>query len=145
MNFLTPLTNLLGLEIDHVTDNIKRAVIINAIMLILGLLGAGFLVAAGFMALALEVGSIYAALIFAGICLLLTLVVYVGMRIGQARRKRQAAQKRRSDETSTLLTTATFAAVPVLLRSPLVRTLGLPAAAIAAFLLVSRHDDASER
>jgi NADH:ubiquinone oxidoreductase subunit 6 (subunit J) len=137
MNFLLPLASLLGLEVDHLTDRIKHAVIINAIMAVFGLLGAGFLVAAGYIALAQQVGALYAALIFGGAFLLLALAVYLGAQIGEGRRKRELAQKRRSSEAGAFLTTATLAALPMLLRSPLLRTLGIPAAAIAAYLLVS--------
>jgi len=137
MNFLLPIASLLGLEVDHLTDRIKHAVIINTIMAVFGLLGAGFLVAAGYIALAQQVGALYAALIFGGAFLLLALAVYLGAQIGEGRRKRELAQKRRSSEAGAFLTTATLAALPVLLRSPLLRTLGIPAAAIAAYLLVS--------
>lgn len=137
MNFLGPLASLLGLEVDHLTGRIKRAVIINAIIIVLGLLGAGFLVAAGYIALAQEVGPLYASLIFAGGFLLLALAVYAGARIGEGRRKRELVQKRRSSEAGAFMTTAAMAALPMLLRSPLLRTLGLPAAAIAAYLIVT--------
>ena len=136
MNFLGPLASLLGLEVDHLTGRIKRAVIINAIIIVLGLLGAGFLVAAGYIALAQEVGPLYASLIFAGAFLLLALAVYAGARIGEGRRKRELVQKRRSSEAGAFMTTAAMAALPMLLRSPLLRTLGLPAA-IAAYLIVT--------
>lgn len=137
MNFLLPLASLLGLEVDQVTGRIKRAVIANTIIIVLGLLGAGFLVAAGYIALAQQLGSLYAALIFAGAFLLLALAVYAGTRIGEGRRKRELLQKRRSSEAGAFMTTAAMAALPMLLRSPLLRTLGLPAAAIAAYLLVT--------
>ena len=144
MNFIAPLAALLGMEVDHLTDRDKRAVLINAIVILLGLLGAGFLVAAGYIALAAELGGLYAALILAGIFLVLALAVYFGAQIGEGRRKREQAKRRRSSETGAFLTTATLAALPVILRSPLLRTLGLPAAAIAAYLLVANgngHDD----
>ena len=145
MNFMAPLASLLGLEIEHITDRVKRAVILNGAMAIFGLVAAGFLLAAGFMALAEQIGGINAALAFAAVFLLLALIVYAGMSIADARRKRAIMEKRRSSETGALLTTAALTAVPVLLRSPLVRTLGLPVAALAAFLVVtnsgSKDDD----
>lgn len=144
MNMIAPLASLLGIEVDHLTDRIKHAVLINTAMAIFGMVGASFLVAAGFMALAQRVGGINAALVFSGGFLLLALAVYIGMRIGEGRRKRTMVEKRRSSDTTALLTTATITALPILLRSPLVRTLGLPAAAIAAFLLVSNRGDQDE-
>lgn len=136
MNFMVPLASLLGLEVDHITDRIKHAVVVNAFIIVFGLMGAGFLIAAGFMALAQIVGGIYAALIFASTFLLLALAVYAGMRIGEGRRKREIVEKRRSSETNALLTTAALSALPMVLRSPLLRTIGLPVAAVAAFLLI---------
>lgn len=141
MNFMVPLASLLGLEVDHIADRIKHAVVVNAFIIVFGLMGAGFLIAAGFMALAQIVGSIYAALIFAGTFLLLALAVYAGMRIGEGRRKREIVEKRRSSETNALLTTAALSALPMVLRSPLLRTIGLPVAAVAAFLLIRSSSD----
>jgi cobalamin synthase len=141
MNFLSPLASFLGMEVEHITDRIKHAVIINAAMALFGLAAASFLVAAGFMALAEQVGGIYAALICAAAFVVLALTIYLGTRIAEARRKRAIAEKRRSSDTSAFLTTATLTALPVLLRSPMVRTLGLPAAAIAALWVISNGSD----
>ena len=144
MNFLAPLAGLLGLEVENLTDRIKNAVILNSIIAAFALVGIGFLLAAGYMALALEVGGIYAALIFAAVFLVLSLAVYAGMRIGQGRRERELAVRRRSSETGAFVTTAAITALPILLRSPWVRTLGLPAAALAAFLLVRNGSDGND-
>ncbi|MGV8855571.1 MAG: hypothetical protein ACOH2L_13090 [Devosia sp.] len=145
MNFLSPLASLLGLEVDHLTDRIKNAVIVNTVIIVFGLVGVGFLLAAGFMALATQVGGIYAALIMAGVFLLLALAVYAGVRISEGRRQRELAVRRRSSETGAFLTTAALTALPVLLRSPLVRTFGLPAAALAAFLVLKGGSDQDDK
>jgi uncharacterized membrane protein len=144
MNFMGPLASLLGLEVEHITDRIKHAVIINAAMAIFGLAAVSFLVAAGFMALAEQVGGIYAALICAAAFVVLALSIYLGTVIAEARRKRAIAKKRRSSETGAFLTTATLTALPVLLRSPLVRNLGIPAATIAALWMLSNGDRGEE-
>lgn len=141
MNLLVPLAALLGIEIDTITERVRNAVILNAAMITLAAIGAGFLVAAGYIAVAQQLGGLYAALIFGGGFLLLALAVYLGSLIGKGRHKREVAEKRRSSETSAFVTTAALTALPVLLKSPLVRKLGLPAAAIAAFLLVRGGSD----
>lgn len=141
MNLLVPLAGLLGIEIDSITERVRNAVILNAVMITLAAIGAGFLVAAGYIAVAQQLGGLYAALIFGGGFLLLALAVYLGSLIGQSRHKREVAEKRRSSETSAFVTTAALTALPVLLKSPLVRKLGLPAAAIAALLLVRGGSD----
>lgn len=144
MNLLLPLAALLGIEVEAITDRVRNTIIVNAVMLVFGLAGLSFVVAAGFFALAKVIGVIYAALSFGGAFLLLALAVYLGSRIGEGRRRREIADKRHSSETSAFVTTAALTALPVLLKSPLLRTLGLPAAAIAAFLLVRNSRDKDE-
>ncbi|SEQ08020.1 hypothetical protein SAMN05428969_1865 [Devosia sp. YR412] len=144
MNLLVPLAALLGIEFDSITERVRNAVILNAVMALFGLLGLVFLLVAGFLAVAEQLGGIYAALIFGGGFLLLTLAVYLGSLIGKGRRRHEVAEKRRSSETSAFVTTAAITALPVLLKSPLVLKLGLPAAAIAAFLLTRGGSDTTD-
>lgn len=141
MHFLLPLAALLGIEVEAITSRLKTTIIVNAVMILLGLTGLSFLVAAGFFALAEIVGAIYAALIFAAAFLLLALAVYLGSRVGEGRRRREIADKRRSSETGAFVTTAALTALPLVMKSPLLRTIALPAAAIAAFLLVRNSGD----
>ena len=144
MNLLVPLAALLGIEIDQITERVRNTVILNAAIALLALIGVSFLIVAGFLAVAESLGAIYAALIFAGGFLLLALAVYLGSLIGKGRHKREVAEKRRSSETSAFVTTAALTALPVILRSPLARTIGLPAAAIAAYLLVRGGSDRTD-
>ncbi|MHA6691077.1 hypothetical protein [Devosia sp. A449] len=144
MNLLIPLAGLLGIEVESITERVRNAVIVNAVMIVLGVAGIGFLLAAGVMALADIVGGIYAALIFAAAFLVITLAVYLGTRVGESRRRREVATKRRSSETGAFVTTAALTALPVLLKSPMLRTLGLPAAAIAAYLLLRGEHDQTD-
>ena len=145
MHLLAPLAALLGIEVQAVTERIRNTLIINVVMIALAVVGVSFLVAAGFFALADLYGPIYAALIFAGIFLVLALAVYIGTRIGDGRRRREIAEKRRSTETSAFATTAALTALPTILKSPLGRTIALPAAAIAAYLLIRRGSDDTDR
>jgi hypothetical protein len=145
MHFLLPLAALFGIEVEAITNRVKTTIIVNAVMILLGLAGLSFLVAAGFFAVAELVGAIYAALIFAAAFLLLALAVYLGSRIGESRRRREIADKRRSSEVGAFAATAALTALPVLLKSPVFRAIGLPAAAIAAFLLVRNSGDKDEQ
>ena len=144
MHLLAPLAALLGIEVEAITERVRNAIIVNAVMIGLALVGVSFLVAAGFFALADLYGVIYAALIFAGAFLLLALAVFLGTRIGDSRRRRELANKRRSSETGAFVTTAALTALPMLLKSPALRTLSLPAAAIAAYLLVRGGSDEAD-
>lgn len=140
MNLLVPLAGLLGIEIEHITERVRNAIILNAVIIVFAAIGAGFLVAAGYIAVAQQLGGLYAALIFGGAFLLLALAVYLGSLIGKGQHKKAVAEKRRSSETSAFVTTAAVTALPVLLKSPLVRRFGIPAAAIAAFMLARSGD-----
>ena len=144
MHLLVPLAALLGIEVEAITERLRNTIIINVVMIGLALVGVSFLVAAGFFALAELYGTIYAALICAAVFLVLALAVYLGARIGEGRHRREVANKRRSTETSAFLTTAALTAVPVVLKSPLGRALALPAAALAAYLLVRKTGDAED-
>jgi len=141
MHFLVPLAGLLGIELESITDRVKQTLIVNMAMLVLAVVGAGFLLFAGYVALAEQVGVLYSALILSATFFVLALAVYAGARIGEGRRRRLDAERRQSRETSALVTAAALTALPVLWKSPLVRALGLPAAAIAAIVLLSRGDD----
>ena len=105
MHLLAPLAALLGIEVEAITERVRNTIIVNAVMLVLALVGVSFLVAAGFFALADLYGVIYAALILAGAFLLLALAVFLGTRIGDSRRRRELANKRRSSETGAFVTT----------------------------------------
>jgi hypothetical protein len=144
MHLLVPLAALLGIEVESITARIRNTVIINAVMLGLALIGAVFLLVAGFLALADLYGGIFAALILAGVFLVLALAVYLGTRIGENRNRRQVAEKRKSTETSAFVTTAALTALPVVLKSPMGRAIALPAAAIAAYLLVRKNSEPKE-
>jgi len=144
MHFLMPLAALLGFEVEAITDRVKRTILLNGLMALFGLVGAIFLLVAAYLALADWLSPLYAALIIAGVFLLAALSVYVSNQIAAGRAKREALTKKRSNETSAFVTTAALTALPALLKSPMVRRFGLPAAALAAFLLVRNGGDRSD-
>ncbi|WP_137152936.1 hypothetical protein [Devosia sp. FKR38] len=141
MYLLTALAGLLGFELETISEQVKRKIIAGVVMALLGLIGAIFLIIAGYIALSEQLGPLIAALILGGSFLLLTLAVYLGTRIGEAKRQREAVERRRSSQTGAFLTTAAITALPVLLKSPWFRTLGIPAAAIAALLVASNSGE----
>ena len=141
MGLLAPLAALLGLEVEGLTARAKSALLVYGLIVLCLSIAVGFLLAAGFMALAGVVGAIIASLIMAGGFLILALAVYLGSLIGHGRRQRQLAERRRASETGAFLTTAAITALPVLARSPLLLRLGLPAAVLAAFALMHDNKD----
>lgn len=144
MHLLVPLAALLGIEVEAITERLRNTIILNVVMIGMGLVGVCFLVVAGFLALAALYGAIYAALICAALFLVLALAVYLGSRIAEGRHRREVATKRRSTETSAFVTTAALTALPAVLRSPLGRAIALPAAALAAYLLVRKTGDTKD-
>ena len=90
-------------------------------------------------ALTLAFGPVVAPLIIAGASLLIALAVYLVWHIIDRMELRREAEKKRSAETTALVTTAVFAALPMLLKSPLLKQIGIPAGgALAAAYLLSR-------
>ena len=146
MHLLLPLAALLGFEVEEITDRVKRMIVVNAVMGLFAALTVIFLLVAGFLALAAELGAIYAALIFAGVFFVIAAGIFIGMQISDAKRKRRTAEKRRSSETSAFVATAALTALPVLLKSPLIRSVGLPLAAViaAAMFIGKSRDDTPE-
>ena len=144
MHLLVPLAALLGIEVEAITERLRNTIILNVVMVGMGLVGVGFLVVAGFLALAELYGTIYAALICAALFLVLALAVYLGSRIAEGPHRPEVATKRRSTETSAFVTTAALTALPAVLRSPLGRAIALPAAALAAYLLVRKTGDTKD-
>jgi arginine exporter protein ArgO len=142
MNLLVPIAALLGFEVEEITDRLKALAIANAVIALFGLLTLVFLLVAGFLALSAQLGPIYAALIFAGVFFVITAGIVIGIQISENSRKRRLAEKRRSSETGAFVTTAALTALPILLKSPLIRNVGLPlAAVVAAAMFVGKSRD----
>ncbi|MDV3250026.1 phage holin family protein [Devosia sp. BK] len=140
-NLLMPLAGLLGLEVEGLGQRLKGLAVVYAVILVFGAIGVGFLIAAGYIALAASVGPLYASLIFAGGFIAIALITLIGFSMAEAGRKRRLVEKRRSSDTGAFLTTAALTALPLLARSPLLLKLGIPAAAIAAVALLRDRND----
>lgn len=141
LNLLMPLAGLVGLEVEGLGQRIKGLAVVYAVILVFGAIGVGFLIAAGYIALAASVGPLYASLIMAGGFLAIALITLIGFSMAEAGRKRRLVEKRRASDSGAFLTTAALTALPLLARSPLVVKLGLPAAAIAAMTLLKDRND----
>jgi len=111
----------------------RRAAVAYVLAGLLALCGVGFLIGAGYMALADEVGSIFAALWFAGGFFVLALIILLVQRIGARARARNMA-KRRSSDMKAVASAAALAALPTLLAGRgKVALLVLPALAAFAY------------
>lgn len=136
MPLLGPLAALLGIEIEAITNRVRTLMVVYAVVGALTLTGLIFLLVAAYLALAQFIGAIYSALAIAVVMLLIAGIMLLAIRMGESRRRREIAQRRRSSEAGAFATTAALTALPAVIRSPTLRLLALPAAAAAAFVLV---------
>jgi hypothetical protein len=140
LGLLMPLAGLLGVEVEGFSQRVKGLAIVYALILVCGVIGCGFLITAGYIALSSAVGALTASLILAGSFLVLALAVYIGLAISESRRRKRLAERRRSSDTGAFLTTAALTALPLLARSPMLLKLGIPAAALTVLALLRDKD-----
>jgi len=136
LGILMPLAGLLGLEVEGLGQRVKALAIVYGLIAIFAAIGFVFLIAAGYIALVDVLGLLPATLVMAGAFLALALVFFIGLSIGESRRRKHLAEKRRSTDASAFITTAALTALPLLSRSSLLVKLGIPAAAITAIALM---------
>lgn len=144
MNLVSQLASIFGIEVEETVSASKRMAILWAVIAGLGVISAVFLLIAAYLGLSDWLGPIIAALIIAAVALIAAAIVYA---IAQARAeaaRREAAQRRKSEATA-LAVAAAADTLPVLLKSPLIRGVGIPlGAAVAAFLLANRLDKSDD-
>jgi uncharacterized membrane protein len=138
MHLLVPLAALLGIEVDALTDRLRRSAAGLLAMGLLAIIALTFLLIAANTALGQAVGPIWAPLTLAGGALLILLVIYVWSKVVEGGRKAREAERRRSSETSAFVTTAALTALPMMLKSPAIRNIAIPVAALAALTLFLR-------
>ena len=144
---LAPLASLLGIEASDIKDRLQRQAILFSVIGAFGLIALIFVLVAINSALTVEFGPVVAPLIIAGASLMIAIVVLLIMQLQNSAAERRKAEKRHDAEIASLATTAAISALPLILRSPLLKQVAVPAAAAlaAAFLLrrskSPRHDD----
>lgn len=146
MHLLPSLAAILGIEVDELVDNARKSAIAWSAIGLFGLIGLAFLLVAAHTALVDWIGPIWAPLSIAGLSLLAALAIYISIRIMDDIAKRREAQRRHSAETTALVTTAAITALPMVMKSPLMRNIGLPlGGALAALYLLSRPGERTGR
>ena len=144
---LAPLASLLGIEASDIKDRLQRQAILFSVIGAFGLIALIFVLVAINSALTVEFGPVVAPLIIAGASLMIAIVVLLIMQLQNSAAERRKAEKRHDAEIASLATTAAISALPLILRSPLLKQVAVPAAAAlaAAFLLrrskSPRHED----
>lgn len=134
---LAPVLSLLGVEAASITATIKRRAIVWGTIAAFGVVAIVFVLVAIDSALADQVGPVVAPLIIAVCAGLIAVIVFLIAQIQDGIAARREAERRRSAEASGLVTTALLGALPMILKHPLMREVGIPAgAAIASSLLL---------
>jgi fatty acid desaturase len=145
MAFLGPLAALLGIEVDALIERLKRNATTIAVVAFLALIGIVFLLVAANVALTDLVGPLFAPLILAVISLAIAAMVWFVSDSSEKRRARHAADRRRSTDTTALVTTAALTALPLALKNPTLRLLALPASAVLGYMLLGRRRGDDEK
>jgi hypothetical protein len=139
MHLLLPLASILGIEVEDLLERFKQNAIAWSAIAFFALVGMVFLLVALYTGMVDWLGPIWGPLAIAGGALLVALAIYVGVRIAANVVATREAQRRHSAEKTALVTTAAITAVPMLLKSPLMRTIGIPVGgALAALYLLSK-------
>ena len=133
-----PLLALLGVEAQSITANVKRQAIVWGLIGGMGAVFIAFLLVAVNAALSYAVGPVIAPLIIAVVAALIGVTVFLIAHIQDGIAAKREAEKKKSAEMTALVTTAIITAVPLILRSPLVKSLG--GAALASALMLRKDD-----
>ena len=139
MAFLGPLAALLGIEVDVLIERLKRNATTIAIVGLLAVIALVFLLIGANVALSLWVGPLWSPLIIGAVATIAAVLVWVSADAAEKRRARRAVERKRSTDTTALLTTAALTALPLALKNPALRLLALPASAIVGYMLLGRR------
>lgn len=136
---LTPVLSLFGIEVATLTESVKRHAMFWGMIGAFGLVCLTFVLVAINSALTYSFGPVIAPLIIAAVAAVVAIVLALVVHLQDLAAQRREEERRRLAQSSTLLSTAIIAAIPTLLRSRLLREIGLPAgAAIASALLLRK-------
>jgi hypothetical protein len=141
MSLLTSLASFLGIEVEELTERIRQNAVLWAVIGVFAAICLAFLLVAAHLGLSLWVGPIWSALIIAGVALVFAAILFIIYRVNEGTAHRRALERRRTAEANALMTGAAVTALPVLLKSPLVRNVGVPiGAALVALYFANRLD-----
>ena len=139
MHLLLPLASILGIEVQDLIDRFKQNARAWSAIAFFALVCVVFLLVALHTGMVAWLGPIWGPLAIAGAALVVALAIFIGIRIAAGIAAKRDAQRRHAAEKTALVTTAAITAVPMLLKSPLMRQVGLPVGgALAALYLLSK-------
>ena len=137
MHLLALAASVLGIEIDELLEHFKRNAMAWSAVAFFALIGIAFLLVALHAWFALLWGPIVAPLAIAGGAIVITIVIWAAIVISDGIARRRATERRNAAEKTALVTTAALTALPLMLKSDLMRKIGIPVggALAAAYLL----------
>lgn len=139
MHLLLPLASILGIEVEDLLERFKQNAIAWSAIAFFALVGVVFLLVALHTGMVDWLGPIWGPLAIAGGAIVIALAIYIGVRIAANVVAHREAQRRHSAEKTALVTTAAITAVPMLLKSPIMKNIGIPVGgALAALYLLSK-------
>jgi hypothetical protein len=144
MALLAPLAALLGIEVDSLIIKLKRSAITYGVLALLALTCLVFLLVAAHAALSYAIGPVWAALALAGTALAIGLIVWFAAQAAERARQRRIVEKRKSADTTALLTTAAITALPMLIRNPAMRLAAVPVGLLAGYLFLNQRQQSNE-
>jgi fatty acid desaturase len=137
MHLLALAASVLGIEVDELLEHFKKNAMAWSAVALFALIALVFVLVALNAWFTLMWGPIVAPLLIAAGALVIALAVYAVIAITDGIARRHAAQRRNSAEKTALVTTAALTALPLVLKSDLMKKVGIPigGALAAAYLL----------
>ena len=143
MHLLALAASVLGIEVDELLAHFKRNAMAWSAVALFALIALVFALVALNAWFTLLWGPIVAPLAIATGALLVALGVYAAIAISDGIARRQAAQRRNAAEKTALVTTAALTALPLVLKSDLMKKVGIPiGGALAAAYLLAKPGNA---
>jgi membrane protein implicated in regulation of membrane protease activity len=139
MHLLALAASVLGIEVDELLEHAKKNAMAWSAVALFALIALVFVLVALNAWFTLLWGPIVAPLLIAAGALLVALGVYAAIAISDGIARRHAAERRNSAEKTALVTTAALTALPLVLKSDLMKKVGIPiGGAIAAAYLLTK-------
>lgn len=137
MHLLALAASVLGIEVDELVDQFKRNAMAWLAVALFALVGFVFLLVALNAWFTALWGPIVAPLVIGAAGLVIALVIWATIAILDNIARRRAAERRNATEKTALVTTAALTALPLVLKSDIMRKVGIPVggALAAAYLL----------
>ncbi|WP_423067054.1 hypothetical protein [Devosia sp. CN2-171] len=146
MHLLALAASVLGIEVDELLEHFKRNAMAWSAVALFALVGVAFLLVALNAWLTLLWGPIVAPLVIGAAATMIAIAIWAAVTISDNIARRQAAQRRNSAEKTALVTTAALTALPLVLKSDLMRKVGIPiGGALAAAYLLAKPTGSHDR